>query len=189
MRRIFSIILLLGIKASVFSQESMEWSFKYSFSIDKSNDFDSLEVLKSEPFDLSANISSSGSLKLNDSTEIYTLSINYGCIGCGYPSRYIPPNLFLKVYTHDVLDSPYFILIPIVSDDLIELRQMGFTINIDLGMINLFEFNPLIHTNNREGIFQGIRVLKDSSIEKYFGGKYAFPTMQKMTTIKAYNKT
>lgn len=179
-------LLLLGLTISpLYSQDFLTWGFQLSFAIEDTATYDSIEVLISEPFDFPYYISSNSSLHFVDSTASFQFSMGYGCISCN-PSSYIPPQLYLKVYIPHPSDIPYFIVIPILSKEiLIKVPdQLDPLTQIDLGPLLFTDYVRSLTQNHKRDLLEGIRVTSTNHIIPYKRGTYPFPRMERMRTIK-----
>jgi len=178
MKKIIFIAVLIFSCLSVQAQDWCSWSFQYDFSL-KSNkvshyQFDSLEVLINEPF--SSSKLQNSSINYNDSTSVYSVNLNYGCISCGYGDAEHPPTIFLRLFiTDNFLNQKLSIIIPITFDT----AKISFTMSLHQVSLGTIDFEDFLYSNST-----GIRVKSNGKIYKYKKGEYLFPQPKKLIKVE-----
>ena len=192
MKNIFFIIIVF-LSLSAQAQDWCSWSFQYDFKI-KSNyrgeyKFDSLEITINDEF-ASTRLQRS-KLAYIDSTKIYSVFLDYGCVSCGFEDAKHPPTAYLKLYITDGFRNQNIsIIIPITFDEIndegkLQKIEQGknppYPVYFDLGTIYYEDF---IFFNSTFEKFEGIRVGGDGKAKKYKQGEYLFPSTKKIIEIK-----
>ncbi len=193
MKKNIFFIIIFFLSLSVQAQDWCSWSFQYDFKINSNYrgeyKFDSLEITINEEF-ASTRLQKS-MLEYNDSTKVYSVSLDYGCVSCGYTDAKHPPTAYLKLYLYDGFRKQNIsIIIPITFEEIndgVELQKIDqgknppYPVCFDLGTIYYEDF---IFFNSTFEKYEGIRVGGDGKAKKYKPGEYTYPSTKKIIEIK-----
>jgi hypothetical protein len=187
--RLFFILLFICFSAS--AQHSFNWTFQYSFSLEniETNEYklDSLEALLNDPFN--STLLGNNTIQFNDSSKIYKILIEYGCLGCmgdGFDGDRLPPTIILKLNltdkTRDYAENGfrnqdyrdhYFGYFPITFEETDYFKYSSKVLS--LGEIDIASFI--------KGIAVGIHVTENGEVIHYKKGENNFPTTDKLIKI------
>lgn len=180
MKKLTSALLLLSLSVFANAQDWCGWSFQYKFKIENGK----FNLFKVERIEISVNSSfesrryQGGKFSYDDSTASYSMTLNYGCISCGYFDALSPSTLYFKVdLTNELERFNLSIIIPVTFDQL-ESARIGV---LDLGTLFIEDF---IFINPEYSNYAGIRVKSDGTIYKYKKGEYGFPAPEKLYFLK-----
>ncbi|PKP00971.1 MAG: hypothetical protein CVU11_16650 [Bacteroidetes bacterium HGW-Bacteroidetes-6] len=197
MKKTVLFIIVVTLNLSTQAQDWCSWSFQYDFKITSNNrgeyKFDSLEITINDEF-ASTRLQRSV-LEYNDSTKLYSVYLDYGCVSCGYADAKHPPATYLKLYMYDDFRNQNIsIIIPITFDEINDFGELQkiepgknppYPVYFDLGTIYYEDF---IFFNSTFEKYEGIIVKSDGKVSKYKEGEYQFPPTKKLIEIKPPTK-
>lgn len=166
------------------SQDYQQWSFEYLFKIEVNNDpyfqLDSIFTYVDNPFN--ASVFKSGTFSLKDSTQSYSVQLNYGCVSCGIDGFRYPPTVLIQLFisSKEYGDKQTFsIFIPVSFDSILEPKvNFGWNVH-DLGIIDLKQF---LHEPER---LVGIHLTSNGKVSFYKKDEYTFPATARLTLLKS----
>lgn len=193
MKRNIFLITVVFLSLRTQAQDWCAWSFQYDFKIASNNrgeyKFESLEITINDEF--SSTRLQRSVLEYNDSTKVYSVYLDYGCVSCGYTDARHPPTAYLKLYLYDDFRNQNIsIIIPITFDEIndgSELQKIEpgknppYPVYFDVGIIYYEDF---IFFNSTFEKYEGIRVGGDGKAKKYKQGEYLYPSTKKLIEIK-----
>lgn len=184
---LYAFILLGNL---TYCQDWCGWAFEYDFKIanEYSNKLDSLEVLLNEPYKGSQY--RKGNLKYNDSTKIYTVQLEYGCVSCGFDGMNNPPTIFLKAKVYDDLyHRKHSIIIPIFFETQEKYKFRPF--NEAENKKYFSEYNPVYYdlgeikySKFTDGRHRGIRIDEKGKRYDFVNKEFNFPYPEMIIAIK-----